>query len=198
MSDMVEQKKETASPDWRDALKARFDPKQPFKQVTIGDGWKKLVLELTKKLDALKIKFTIGQIKEKFGGLRYYAQIDDQDVAEEVLEKFIGLIDDAEAASFDICEDCGEPGFRASPWGWISTLCERCWRKNVATKTRDDLMSALRRVVACKVHAIAGCECNIEDVRDEVRRVETVLKDFEIAIAKHQTEKDPETLKEAR
>ena len=37
-----------------------------------GPGWKNLIKELDSKMSAIDPDYTIEQIKEKFGGLRYY------------------------------------------------------------------------------------------------------------------------------
>jgi len=58
-----------------------------------------------------------SQVKEKFGGLRFYmtTSTDEMD----------NLISEAEALSYKTCEDCGQPG-KPNDDGWISTLCEKC------------------------------------------------------------------------
>jgi len=57
------------------------------------------------------------QVKEKFGGLRFYVNNEDEYVR--------GLIAMAESFSFKTCEDCGLPGVPRTG-GWIRTLCESC------------------------------------------------------------------------
>lgn len=54
------------------------------------------------------------QVKEKFGGLRFYYRGGD-DVVD-------GMVRMAEAMSERICEECGSPGTQNSQ-GWIRTLC---------------------------------------------------------------------------
>lgn len=55
------------------------------------------------------------QVKEKFGGLRFYYDGGD---------KYInGLSAMAESMSYVTCETCGKPG-KPSRGGWIQTLCE--------------------------------------------------------------------------
>lgn len=54
------------------------------------------------------------QVKEKFGGLRFYYRGGD-----EYIE---GLVAMAESMSYVTCEVCGSPGKRNSG-GWIRTLC---------------------------------------------------------------------------
>ena len=58
---------------------------------------------------------TATQIKEKFGGLRFYF-IGGDDVTR-------GAIELAESMSFRICEQCGKPG-RPRNDGWVQTLCD--------------------------------------------------------------------------
>ena len=55
------------------------------------------------------------QVKEKFGGLRFYINVGDDYIN--------GAIMMAENMSYHICEECGAPGEPAGP-GWILTLCE--------------------------------------------------------------------------
>lgn len=60
---------------------------------------------------------TAAQVKEKFGGLRFYVSGGD-DVVQ-------GMLRMAEAISFKVCEDCGDAGKTSGP-GWIRTLCTTC------------------------------------------------------------------------
>lgn len=60
------------------------------------------------------------QIKEKFGGLRFYFYGGD-----EFCE---GVVHMAESMSYKTCETCGKPG-KPNEVGWISTLCEDCRKK---------------------------------------------------------------------
>jgi hypothetical protein len=57
---------------------------------------------------------TVEQIKEKFGGLRFYYQGGDDTIH--------GMVRMAEAWADHSCEECGKPGERRSG-GWIRTLC---------------------------------------------------------------------------
>lgn len=80
----------------------------------VGEGWRKLVEPL---IDLCKAEgVDILQIKEKFGGLRFYVGSAGQ--------KVYDAIDDAERASFTICEECGEPGKPVDTSGWTKTACE--------------------------------------------------------------------------
>lgn len=89
---------------------------------SIADGWKTLVCDLVDHLDTYQVPYEILQIKEKFGGLRFYYK------AENAPEGFDAAVAKAEEESLAICEDCGAPGKRLGD-GWIRTLCEPCDKK---------------------------------------------------------------------
>ena len=57
----------------------------------------------------------VEQIKEKFGGLRFYYQGGDDHIH--------GMTRMAELWAGSVCEECGKPGKRRSG-GWIRTLCD--------------------------------------------------------------------------
>ena len=54
------------------------------------------------------------QVKEKFGGLRFYYQGGD--------DKIDGMVRMAESWAAHSCEECGAPGTSGGK-GWIKTLC---------------------------------------------------------------------------
>lgn len=56
------------------------------------------------------------QVKEKFGGLRFYI-----DGGDDIVYAMIGM---AESMSVVTCETCGSPG-RQRSGGWIRTLCDK-------------------------------------------------------------------------
>jgi hypothetical protein len=57
----------------------------------------------------------VAQVKEKFGGLRFYYEGGDEAVA--------GMVRMAEAWAEHTCEECGKPG-QSRTDGWIKTLCD--------------------------------------------------------------------------
>ena len=61
------------------------------------------------------VQVEVEQIKEKFGGLRFYYQGGDDQIS--------GMVRMAEAWADNSCEECGKPGKRHSG-GWIRTLCD--------------------------------------------------------------------------
>lgn len=58
----------------------------------------------------------IQQIKEKFGGLRFYYNGGDEHIN--------GMVRMAESWAGHVCEDCGAPGEQRGG-GWIKTLCDK-------------------------------------------------------------------------
>lgn len=64
-----------------------------------------------------RIKFEIVQVKEKFGGLRFYYNGGTEEIG--------GMVRYAEHLSEVTCENCGQPGNREND-GWIVTLCFDC------------------------------------------------------------------------
>jgi hypothetical protein len=59
-----------------------------------------------------------SQMKEKFGGLRFYT-----DGHDEVIE---GMIKMAEHLCDNTCQDCGSEEDLGMTTGWISVLCRNC------------------------------------------------------------------------
>lgn len=87
--------------------------------LAIGDGWIGLITSLCdniqRVIDRDKCKQVVAhQIKEKFGGLRFYYSGGNDSIRE--------MVDIAEGASFRICEECGKSG---EPYydGWVRVLC---------------------------------------------------------------------------
>ena len=104
----------------------------------VGPGWLPLIEVLDKKLTMLDPDYRIVQIKEKFGGLRYYIRISEGCTN---TDRMYAVIDAIESLSFRICEDCGRPGEmrgEESKGEWIRTLCDECEVENKARKTFID------------------------------------------------------------
>lgn len=104
-----------------------------------GDGWFQLIWNLCEDLEKQIKKelnpkettkallnddhgFRVQQVKEKFGGLRFYTSSGS--------EKIYDLIEKAENKSETICEICGKPGKLSSDRGWMSTICRKCRAKS--------------------------------------------------------------------
>jgi len=87
--------------------------------IECGDGWYDLIRSLCLEIKILDkdSKVRAVQVKEKFGGLRFYIDYG----TEEIYNK----IDMAEEISFSICEECGKPG-KLRNGEWLKTLCNDC------------------------------------------------------------------------
>ena len=82
------------------------------------------------------------QIKEKFGGLRFYV--------DSATDKIYNMIDEAEKKSYTICEVCGKSGKEYHIKGWTMTLCKKCalkelneWKDSIVKsidKTKKEIM----------------------------------------------------------
>lgn len=88
--------------------------------IECGAGWYKLLDELCADIIKLakeeNVRFpVVRQIKEKFGTLRFYLDIETDAMYERICE--------AELESSKTCERCGEPGELKSVDGWYTTLC---------------------------------------------------------------------------
>lgn len=96
----------------------------------VGAGWQPLIDELDAQLRVLDAGYSVDQIKEKFGGLRYYIT-PSADTDETVMLQVTDLLWAAEEKSFTVCEDCGSTEAvstqgRHAGRGWIRTLCGDC------------------------------------------------------------------------
>lgn len=90
-------------------------------QFYIGDGWLHIVEELEARLSQLDPDYRVLQVKEKFGGLRFYYETDGD---EQVQEEFLRLTSAAEQKSFATCEKCGREAHLYTDHWW-RTLCVR-------------------------------------------------------------------------
>lgn len=83
---------------------------------SVDNGWLGLIKELIEKLIDLEWDQQICQIKEKFGGLRFYISSGSDEIY-KVIKIF-------EELSYEVCESCGKPGKPRDDIGWLLTLCD--------------------------------------------------------------------------
>ena len=104
---------------------------------SIGPGWYKIVEETCAKLQLLSDVFGLqavaAQIKEKFGTLRFYFDIEQGDIvainkADRAMAGDImyDVVTRAEEETAWTCEECGERG-KTRGTGWLVTLCDKHW-----------------------------------------------------------------------
>ena len=84
----------------------------------VGPGWEPLVDELHALVLALNPDVIVDQVKEKFGGLRYYVSHNPRTGSEAIS----ALIDEYEKRASETCEWCGASGITDGN-GWLKTLC---------------------------------------------------------------------------
>jgi hypothetical protein len=96
------------------------------------EGWYPLIDELCSKLEKLidekypdlkegEYPFQVEQVKEKYGGLRFYVS--------GAYEEIFDLIDEYEKKSYEICETCGEAGELKEVHGWYKTVCNKHYQE---------------------------------------------------------------------
>ncbi len=114
--------------EYADGLRAIMQriPEGWGRWISCGPGWYPMLVELDSVLAQLDPEYEVRQVKEKFGGLCYYAHTGRP----ELREAFRAAIREAEDRSAVTCELCGEPGSLhqtgLSPARWVKTLCPAC------------------------------------------------------------------------
>ena len=90
--------------------------------VCVGAGWHRLIIKLVEDLFEMGWDGKVNQVKEKFGGLRFYIDYQGKPVHQGIRDR----ITEAEVESMVVCEYCGRPG-KERGGGWIKTLCVGCY-----------------------------------------------------------------------
>lgn len=97
------------------------------------DGWLDIIEDLANKLEPLIESFikenpedsleqypSCVQVKEKFGGLRFYMTMQSQEMRK--------LVDEATLHASETCENCGKKG-KLRNKNWLYIRCDECWAK---------------------------------------------------------------------
>lgn len=98
--------------------------KPPIKSVNffdVNEGWYPLIKELIEDLIQLGWNKQVCQVKEKFGGLRFYINKGSNEIHNRISK--------AEKDSYEICEVTGKPGKLRTDIGWYRTLCDEEYEK---------------------------------------------------------------------
>jgi hypothetical protein len=82
----------------------------------VDDGWLSIIKNLIEDLIELGWDKQVCQVKEKFGGLRFYINGGSDEI--------FNRISKAENESYETCEVCGEKGELRNDIGWYLTLCD--------------------------------------------------------------------------
>lgn len=115
-----------------------------------GDGWYNRIYNLCKDIQEWFMKnrkeipshFSVQQVKEKFGSLRFYITAAPVEIH--------NLIRNAEHDSYFICENCGDDirthtfndkkyhSYHRDDLPWIVTLCDDCLRERISNRNIKD------------------------------------------------------------
>jgi hypothetical protein len=116
---------------------------QPYGGFAVGAGWYPILETLCANIQShidWRVKqgkeiaqVEVDQIKEKFGGLRFYYSGGDDEIS--------GMVRMAEAWADIACEECGAAGKRRSG-GWIRTLCDRHEEEYQERKRAQEMKSS--------------------------------------------------------
>jgi hypothetical protein len=79
-------------------------------------GWYPLIKNLIDELITLGWDKQVTQVKEKFGGLRFYINGGSDEMYNKITE--------AEKLSHETCELCGKKGELRTKIRWFTTLCD--------------------------------------------------------------------------
>jgi len=112
----------------------------------VQDGWFDLIYDLSSSIEKLILKepederesYHVIQVKEKFGGLRFYMN--------RTTERMAELISEAERRSHYVCEKTGNPGRRLNVCGWIKTLSPEAFVSEMISRRNWEMYSALKRL----------------------------------------------------
>lgn len=88
---------------------------------SVGKGWEKLIEICYNACKSESYPVTILQVKEKWGGLRFYTS--------GGTDELLDLLDNAEKLSYNICEACGKAGKVREDLSWVTTLCSACYER---------------------------------------------------------------------
>jgi hypothetical protein len=111
---------------------------KPFGGFAIGKGWWPIIEALCANIQShadwwnknretrpVVEQVVVAQIKEKFGGLRFYYDGGD--------DKIQGMVRMAEAWADAVCEDCGAPATKKTT-GWIRNVCDKHFEEREAAR----------------------------------------------------------------
>jgi hypothetical protein len=102
-------------------LKKKIVPEY-WKSIDVDEGWYQLVVDCDKELTRVDPNYQIYQVKEKFGGLRFYTKPSNMDDKHTLIQ--IGnIISKYEDIAWKTCSATGKPGvLMKSIGGWRKTL----------------------------------------------------------------------------
>ena len=98
--------------------------------IEVKDGWKTLIDDCLTEIKDLMDGFSVGTIKEKFGGIRIYIEPDEDKypnyflgIDNNTYRHICSIVSKYEHMSYKICEVCGKEGKLQTKNNWLKTLC---------------------------------------------------------------------------
>jgi hypothetical protein len=111
---------------------------KPYGGFAVGEGWWPIIESLCDNIQSytdwwnknretrpVVEQVVVAQIKEKFGGLRFYYDGGD--------DKIQGMVRMAESWADAVCEDCGTPATKKTT-GWIRNVCNKHFEEREAAR----------------------------------------------------------------
>ena len=130
-----------------------------YGRMFLNEGWYPLLLRTAKKIEVEIMKlpeedrqyYYLGQVKEKFAGLKFYmatpsgAYVTYEGVPVEAepgwdkstVAVISRITQDADDESYGICEGCGKPG-ETRMYSWMLTHCDDCFKPEEVDKDSWD------------------------------------------------------------
>jgi hypothetical protein len=173
------------------------DRRKPMNQTcmcwgfNIGEGWNELLYNLCEKLETIRkttgLVTVFDQIKEKFGGGRFYYHIDGSacKLERNIVDLWVSLIESlvsrAERESDETCAVCGERYYhdKIVLGGWVYDSCKECMI-NGKRIDRSDIKEILEEQEKWR-DRYETIVRRIEKMDDsELCRIETCLADIDL------------------
>lgn len=136
-------------------------------QDCVGEGWHDIIARLVADLEKLDWDGVVTQVKEKFGGLRFYIGSSNEAVHKRIAK--------AETECDKTCEWCGKPGkLDEKHTSWWLTLCPECvelrekrqQEQTAKYKRRDELTKQKKPIVNSFIGNY-GSQPNFDEARIE-------------------------------
>jgi hypothetical protein len=137
------------SPQWPEDLIAKYPLTfRLIRDFGCGSGWRQLLTDLCEVIEPIiaamphddeDLIVSAVQVKEKFGGLRFYMSCSVPEIDQ--------AIRGAEALAERTCERCGAPGVLDSDtqYSWVNVRCSACREGSRAERTAMEIAAEERQ-----------------------------------------------------